>query len=63
MPRALVKISAKALCEHLSAADLTMTKHTVERDLNAISQVFPIQGWRHTRIWNKSIVACYACGP
>jgi predicted DNA-binding transcriptional regulator YafY len=43
VPRAPVKISAKELCERLGAADFTVTKRTVERDLKELSEVFPIQ--------------------
>jgi predicted DNA-binding transcriptional regulator YafY len=42
VPRAPAKISAKELCERLCAADFPVTKRTVERDLNELSEVFPI---------------------
>lgn len=42
VPRAPAKISAKDLCERLCAADFKVTKRTVERDLNELSEVFPI---------------------
>jgi predicted DNA-binding transcriptional regulator YafY len=42
VPRAPAKISAKELCERLCAADFTVAKRTVERDLIELSEVFPI---------------------
>jgi predicted DNA-binding transcriptional regulator YafY len=42
VPRAPAKISAKELCERLCAADFSVTKRTVERDLRELSDVFPI---------------------
>lgn len=42
VPRAPVKITAGELCERLEAADFRVAKRTVERDLNELSQVFPI---------------------
>lgn len=42
VPRAPAKISARELCEQLSAAEFPVTKRTVERDLQELSAVFPI---------------------
>ena len=42
VPRAPAKISARELCERLCAADFTVTKRTVERDLKELADVFPI---------------------
>jgi len=42
VPRAPARISAKELCERLCAADFSVTKRTVERDLKELSEVFPI---------------------
>lgn len=42
VPRAPARISAKDLCERLCADDFQVTKRTVERDLNELSEVFPI---------------------
>ncbi|MYN45910.1 WYL domain-containing protein [Pseudoduganella sp. FT93W] len=42
VPRAPAKISARELCEQLSAAEFPVTKRTVERDLQELATVFPI---------------------
>lgn len=42
VPRGPAKISAKELCERLCEADFRVTKRTVERDLDELSEVFPI---------------------
>jgi predicted DNA-binding transcriptional regulator YafY len=42
VPRAPAKVSAKALCERLCAADFPVTERTVQRDLKELSDVFPI---------------------
>lgn len=42
VPRAPAKVSVKELCKRLSAGDFPVTKRIVERDLNELSQVFPI---------------------
>lgn len=42
VPRAPLKISAKELCERLRAADFPVSERTVQRDLNELSEVFPI---------------------
>lgn len=42
VPRSPASISAKDLCDRLCAADFQVTKRTVERDLNELSEVFPI---------------------
>lgn len=57
MPRAPAKISAKELCERLCAAEFEVVKRTVERDLNELSGIFPIEvdtrskpfGWSWSR--------------
>jgi predicted DNA-binding transcriptional regulator YafY len=42
VPRAPSSVSAKELCERLCAAGFSVTKRTVERDLQELSAVFPI---------------------
>ncbi|MGJ7918839.1 helix-turn-helix transcriptional regulator [Massilia sp. LXY-6] len=42
VPRAPAKVSARELCERLCAADFSVDKRTVQRDLNELSAVFPI---------------------
>lgn len=42
VPRAPYTISAGALCEGLCAAEFSVDKRTVQRDLNELSAVFPI---------------------
>jgi predicted DNA-binding transcriptional regulator YafY len=42
VPRAPAKISAREMCEQLSAAEFPVTKRTVERDLKELATVFPI---------------------
>ena len=42
VPRAPLSISAGELCERLRALEFPVTKRTVERDLNELSQVFPL---------------------
>ena len=42
VPRAPLKISAKELCERLGGADFHVSERTVQRDLNELSEVFPI---------------------
>jgi len=57
VPRAPARISAKDLCERLSAAEFDVAKRTVERDLNELSAIFPIEvdtrskpfGWSWSR--------------
>jgi predicted DNA-binding transcriptional regulator YafY len=43
VPRSPARITAKELCEHLCAADFQVDKRTVQRDLNELSGVFPIE--------------------
>ena len=43
LPRAPVRITAKELCDRLSTADFAVTKRTVERDLNELAAVFPLE--------------------
>jgi len=43
VPRSPARITANELCERLCAADFQVDKRTVQRDLNELSGVFPIE--------------------
>lgn len=42
VPRAPARITARELCERLDTVDFAVTKRTVERDLNELATIFPL---------------------
>ena len=57
IPRAPCKVTARRIAEHLRAEGIEVTRRTVERDLQALSGIFPLQADERARPFGWSFAA------